>query len=119
MSDRLPEVWNEVRHGPDRGFAREAVARSLGFCRCRRLRSAIDRRHPRDLRVARHQAARAIRPACHSGHSAQLYLLEMVGKTNRFGVGTAGHRRGLFPPRLLWTKITAARTTGNQDWTRR
>src|SRR5215510_12128601 len=107
MPDRLPEIWNKVRHGPDSGIACEAIARSLRVCRCRCLRSAIDQRHARHLRAARHQAARAIRFACESDNSSQLYLLEMARETDWFVGGDIRNPGHFLSSSFSWAKIAA------------
>ena len=63
VPDRLPEVRDEDRHAGARRRARDAAARALGISERRRLRSAVDRRHARHLRAARHHEAGAVRRA--------------------------------------------------------
>ena len=108
MPDGLPEVWDQIGDGADCRLAREAIARSLGFCRCRCLRSAIDRRDARDLRASRHQAPERYglpaNPVIPPSYTYWKWLAKPIGLVH----GALGHRRCLLPPRFLRTKITCS-----------
>ena len=66
--------------------ARQAAPRALRIPECGRVRPAVDRRHTRHLRPARHHEAGTVRrTAGESTHPTQLHGLEAVREADRAG----------------------------------
>ena len=79
LSHRLSEVRHKRRHEIHRRGARQTTEGKFRLAERRRLRSAIGRRNPRDLRTPRRHRSRALRqPAQESADPVELHRVEVA-----------------------------------------